>query len=156
MPRRRCRLVRPSPDRAYHRHRSCTCAIATAAALSPPLPLSPLPLPLPRLLPSLPPPAPFLLLFLPSCCLCFRHRCLPPPLPLLAVDAIATVAAGYLKLLHWGWPSGGHGGRQILSPGERGVHIPSGDTNPAVFWHLTHLACSSSCSAGPAGLVSDS
>jgi hypothetical protein len=31
--------------------------------------------------------------FLPSHCLSFRHRCLPPPLPLLAVNAIATVAA---------------------------------------------------------------
>jgi hypothetical protein len=29
---------------------------------------------------------------LPLRCLCFGHRCLPPPLPPLAVDAIATIA----------------------------------------------------------------
>ena len=81
------------------RHVGAAVTIAIAAVLSPPLPLLPLPLPLPRLPPSPTPPATLLLLllplfsFLPSCCLCFCHRCLPPPLPPLAVDDIATVAA---------------------------------------------------------------
>ena len=80
------------------RHVGAAFTAAMAAMLSPPLPPSPLPLPLPQMSPSLPPPAPFLLLllplfgFLPSHCLCFRNRCLAPPLPLLAVNAIVTVS----------------------------------------------------------------
>ena len=79
------------------RHIGTAVTAAMAAALSPPLPPSPLLLPLPRLPPSLQPPAHcyrFLVdCCLPSCCLCLGHRCLPLPLPPLAVDAIATVAA---------------------------------------------------------------
>ena len=81
------------------RHVGTAVTAAMAAALLPPLPPSPLSLPLPQLPPSHPPPTPFLLLllplfgFLPSCCLCFRHRCLSPPLPPLAVDASATINA---------------------------------------------------------------
>jgi hypothetical protein len=41
--------------------------------------------------------------------------------------------AWYLKLLPLWTTSGGWGRYQIISPGERGVHIPLGDTNPAVF-----------------------
>jgi hypothetical protein len=41
--------------------------------------------------------------------------------------------AGYLKLLPLWMTSGGWGGQQIMSPGERGICILSGDTNPAVF-----------------------
>ena len=85
-----------------HRRRGCRrrrndlhfCHVCSAAFAAQ---LLPLPLPLPRLppLPLPPPQMPFLSLLplvcwliaaCPSRCLCFRHCCLPPPLPLLAAD----------------------------------------------------------------------
>jgi hypothetical protein len=55
----------------------------------PPSQLPPLPLPSPRppFLPLLPP-VYWLIVVCPSCCLCFCHRCLPSPLPLLVADVI--------------------------------------------------------------------
>jgi hypothetical protein len=47
--------------------------------------------------------------------------------------------------------SGGHGGQQILSSGERGVSIPPGDTNPAVFG-ITLISLSSVLVPDLAGL----